>query len=146
MKTIKLVIAVFISLLLIPVGNWINTNIMTGLPPVFLINFACLVIWGNIAFFVKDKTISTKATLVCMHIIPAGMLAITAYLEKVAKSFLIMPWGHIVQVFYAPVMWLKLPAFGTSLVSIFLSCFLTMLGVAFMACKAKETVLIAKGE
>lgn len=146
MKHIKLVIAVFISLLLIPVGDRINTNIMTGMPPVFLINFACLVIWGNIAFFVKDKNISTKVTLVCMHIIPAGMLAITAYLENVAKSFLVEPWGYAVQAFYTPVMWLKLPAFGTSMVSTFLSCFLTMLGIAFLACKAKETVLIAKGE
>ena len=144
MKHIKLAFSFLISLVLIPIGNWINTAMLSEMPPVLLINFACLVMWGNIAFFVKDKTVSTKTTLICMHIIPAVMIVITAYLEKVAKSFMVQPWGHIVQVFYAPLMWLKLPSFSVSITFIFFSSFLTLLLAAFVGCKAKESVIILK--
>ena len=147
-KFVKILFMVLLGVIFLPIGIWLNNQITANpyeLPPYFMVNLICLVLWLNVSFFMRSKTIDTKTVVISMNVMPIIALIVNIYRYFVLQSYE-GTLGMYAQLYFQPIMWLKLNLFSfkRTLISMYLNSVIALVACSFIGCKAKETIVQLK--
>ena len=116
--------------------DWSMMEYSDTLPPLKLIAFAVLLLWGILAYLLRFR-LTTKDTILFLNVIPALNLLLIAIQELILKAYWPNMLGIMTQLYYLPLLNLSygLTFWAHTVFPAYCAAFLLMGIVSFLGCE-----------